>query len=375
MKVLYLITSCSLADGIARHVVSLCHYFCNIEGVNVAVCITHEYGDLSEKLESMGVKVYNLNCRHGHELSLLRRFHRVIREYRPSVVHSHIMAFNIRVYLSLFARNLPVVSTLHMFPPVNQGYCQRFKKVMASVFNLNLQRVLTVSPDVREACRGLSFYEKTDVVYNPVVLNNQPDCVDGWLKMDLCLPKNAKVIGFIGRLAAVKDLQSFLQMAGILVSESEQYHFVVVGNGPDESLKNSEVAKQYDSNIHWLGYRTDAINIMKELDLFVLTSVKEAMPTVLLEAFMLRTPVVAFVSPGGVSEIVKLERDYEGGVGGFIAERDVNCLADAARDVLSNNRASKIRVENAYQLVRDKFDVSVVGRKILDVYNSVVANH
>ncbi len=376
MKVLYLIAGASLSDGIARHILTLCEFLSTREDVEVAVCVTHEEGDLTVALREVGVQVYALNCRNGHDVQIFGRFRKVLQEYQPDLIHSHVMSLYIRIYLSLRARALPVISTIHGVADPAKDLSQRLRahsgRWLDYFFQVNEKAVLMISTAVQQTLEGNSPKFKSRVLYNPVSLEAVPDRESIWLKTEIGVPATTPLVGFIGRLAGVKDLPAFLQATRLVLEKCPGYHFVIVGDGPDECYKNSDLMRGLESNVHWLGYRTDAKRIMAALDLFVLTSFREGMPSVLLEAFSVRTPVVGFVSPGGVQEVSDLSKQYTNGVADFVEGRDVQKLAHSIQSILEDHSNPSPTVCNAYHLVEKLFDVRVVGAQLVDMYQEAL---
>ena len=81
-RVLFLTSNSSLADGISRHILNICSYLATQkEKVEVAVCITHFRGDLSDALEKNGIKVYHLEAPNGHSLKIISHFNQVIDDF------------------------------------------------------------------------------------------------------------------------------------------------------------------------------------------------------------------------------------------------------------------------------------------------------
>lgn len=375
MRVLFLISGATLSDGIARHILTLCEYFSALDEVEVAVCVSQGEGDLTTSLRAVGTKVYVLNGQNGHDWRIFRRFHNVIREFKPDLIHSHVMSLNIRIYLSLFARSLPIATTVHGMTDPAKNWSQKrkafFELLLNRFFSVNEQTVLMISNEIQRMIEAGKAKFSSRVLYNPVSLKNTPLRDATWLKSEINIPLTAPLIGFIGRLAEVKDLPAFLLTARILLTINSDCHFVVVGDGPDEKYKESEWMKGLETKVHWLGYRKDAKKIMAALDVFVLTSFREGMPTVLLEAFSVRTPVVAFVSPGGVREVYELSRKYDGGVGLFVESRDSEELAKTIQMILCNQELRSVVVENGFRLVQDEFDVEVIGSRLNRIYCEV----
>ena len=102
MRILFTITNNSLADGIARHILNITSYFAQHPELKIepAVCIVMPEGDLSRALRSAGVKVYLLNLPNGHSWKVIPKFHQVICDFKPDMIHAHVLALLERIYLA-----------------------------------------------------------------------------------------------------------------------------------------------------------------------------------------------------------------------------------------------------------------------------------
>jgi glycosyltransferase involved in cell wall biosynthesis len=99
---------------------------------------------------------------------------------------------------------------------------------------------------------------------------------------------------------------------------------VIVGGGPerDRLLSLSRELRVQDF-VHFLGERDDVLSWMSRFDVFVLPSLQEALPYVILEAGALAKPVIAS-EVGGIRELVK-----NGETGLLVPPGDIDALADA----------------------------------------------
>jgi len=98
----------------------------------------------------------------------------------------------------------------------------------------------------------------------------------------------------MGRLHPVKGLEVFLRAARVITDSGRSARFVIAGDGPlREPLQT--LARQYGlaHEAVFLGHRSDSNNILGLMDLFVMPSLSEGIPLVLLEALALARPVVA----------------------------------------------------------------------------------
>jgi glycosyltransferase involved in cell wall biosynthesis len=112
------------------------------------------------------------------------------------------------------------------------------------------------------------------------------------------------VIGGIGELTWNKGWHYLLRAVGILKRKALLCRVVIIGGG-EERVFLETVAKEEDiaEQVTFLGFIPDAAQYMKLFDIFVLPSVKEGLPYVLLEAGQAGLPVVAS-NVGGIPDII-----------------------------------------------------------------------
>ena len=142
---------------------------------------------------------------------------------------------------------------------------------------------------------------------------------------------NELVVGTVGRFSKQKDPETFLRMASIVAGRMPDVKFVMVGDGEKKSTVQKMINNlKLDERVLLLGVRKNVNKILPIFDLFVLTSLWEGLPRVVIEAMSVGKPVVATAVDGTV-EVV---RD---GITGFltppgdpsrIAERVITALKD-----------------------------------------------
>jgi glycosyltransferase involved in cell wall biosynthesis len=183
------------------------------------------------------------------------------------------------------------------------------------------------------------------------------------LRRELGLPPGAPIVGIVGRLFPEKDHATFLRAARLVADARPDARFLIVGDGVLRDWVETEIKRLgLDGRVQVLGSRADALALIRLMDVYVLTSVSEGFPNVLLEAAVAGTPVVT-TAAGGAAEVV-----VDGvtgfvvpcGNGGAVARRVLDLLddqalrrrlADAARDrVMSRFSANRIAaaIEESY---------------------------
>ncbi len=126
----------------------------------------------------------------------------------------------------------------------------------------------------------------------------------GWLRRELTLPPETRLVGTVGRLAPEKDQAMFIRAVALARAAGADLHAVVVGDGVlRQTLERQARADGVADRVHFLGERSDSRRVIAGLDVFVLTSHIEGFPNVLLEAAFLGVPA-ASTSVGGASDVL-----------------------------------------------------------------------
>jgi glycosyltransferase involved in cell wall biosynthesis len=172
------------------------------------------------------------------------------------------------------------------------------------------ERVLCVSQDLVEDCRRAGV--KAD---RCVLLENGIDTEDfrrsrgiAEAKRLLGVPTDRVLIGAAGRLSREKGFETLILAADALIRAGQNVELRIAGEG-DQAAKLDRVIRSLgrSSRIRLLGYQADLRTFYEALDLFALSSVREGLPNVLLEALAYEIPVVA-TAVNGIPSLVDRHR-------------------------------------------------------------------
>ncbi len=150
------------------------------------------------------------------------------------------------------------------------------------------------------------------------------------LRLELGLNKGNVHVVYVGQISPAKGLVHLVEALSDIGHEKPEITLYLVGDEgiPEYSsfaatLRDLIRVRGLEGRVVFLGYRWDAIQIVSQMDILVLPSLSEGVPSSILEAMALGKPVVA-TGVGGVREIVDHERT------GFVVEpRDPKGLAAA----------------------------------------------
>jgi len=195
------------------------------------------------------------------------------------------------------------------------------------------ERVICVSDDLLEACLACGVPAR-----NCVLLENAIDAEEytrrqptAEAKARLGLPETGFVIGAVGRLAAEKAFDLLIRSVHSLVGRGLDARLVILGEGGERAeLELLATELGIADRVTLPGWQADVRGYFEAMDVFALSSRREGLPNVLLEAMALEVPVVA-TRVNGVPRLVQDGRN------GFLVEPgDVDGLATALRGLLTN---------------------------------------
>ncbi|HKJ93485.1 MAG TPA: glycosyltransferase, partial [Longimicrobiales bacterium] len=210
---------------------------------------------------------------------------------------------------------------------MSDGLPDRWKYRYA--FRRYIDALIVNSADIRRRWLASAPWFPTDEVH--VVLNGvrPPAARRGVLRAELGLEADTPMVAGAGRLERRKGFD-VLVTAFARVSLADA-HLVVAGDGPEEAaLRRQAAALGVGERVHWLGFREDLGAVLVDCDVFALSSRKEGMANVMLEAMAADRLVVA-ADISGVGEALG-RRDGRPAAGWIVPREDAEAMG-AALDV------------------------------------------
>ena len=321
-------------------------------------------GDLGPVFERCGVPVRTF----GIDTSMMRprtfsAVHRVARDLRlrrVQIVHGYLFEGNFLAALVGRLARLPV--TLVSKRSLDR-YDRVDRRVAAWLSNVLANRVLVNAAAVRDLVAEHEWCapERITLIPNGVALPTAGDTAADAESPD---PRGSgPLVGMVGRLNWKKGYEYALEAAAHLHRRIPDLRFDIVGDGSlRPALEDAARAAGLGDTVRFLGQRRDVPALMRRFDCFVLSSVIEGMPNVLLEAMALRRPVVT-TSAGGSAEIVA---DGESGL--VVPPRDGVALADAVERVLTDPGLAQRLATAGERRVREHFSLEAMLTALDSMY-------
>jgi glycosyltransferase involved in cell wall biosynthesis len=150
-------------------------------------------------------------------------------------------------------------------------------------------------------------------------------------KAYLGIPAGRLVVGAVGRLSAEKGFDLLVHATDRVLKAGVDMELWIVGEGVERTaLHNLVESLGIGSRVHLLGYRSDTIPLYQAMDVFALSSLREGLPNVLLEAMALETPVIGTRIAG----IPRLIDDKKNGI--LVEAGSVEALREALSTMLAS---------------------------------------
>lgn len=282
------------------------------------------------------------------------RLRRILNEFQPDVVHSHLY-FGILFKVLSFVRT-PLVYTHHNHRLGKGGF-------FYPVFNIIVNRYIGISVDCAEAIASAGA-KNVAVIYNGV--NPQRLCI----KENYPLNDEKVKVMSVGSLCEQKNfgllLQSFSKMFDRCPDLRRRVSLRIAGEGPlMNDLRESIINLNLSDCINLLGNRRDIPQLLADSDLFVMSSKWEGLPIALLEAMMTGLPVVV-TDVGGCRDVVDAC-----GAGLVVPPNDATRLSEALETLICD-AAKRSSISITAKRAAKTYSISTACEKHLIVYNSIV---
>jgi glycosyltransferase involved in cell wall biosynthesis len=264
---------------------------------------------------------------------LLRRF---FRNHRESLLHAHLP--RAELFSALAPSGVRILLSRHNAEPFYPGAPKIISRQLSRFVSKRATHVVAISEAVKKYlidCKEVSNPNKIKVVYYGFSRNQNYENVND---PKLHTIRNKRVlIGTISRLVPQKDLGTLIRAFEIFKRKNPDAFLVIVGEG---ILKDelSTLVKELgiESNVIWYG-RTANVNLMlREFDLFALTSLYEGFGLVLLEAMANGVPIAA-ARNSAIPEVLGM--DYEG----LFQTGDHKQLADLFQSTLEPSQSLRMK--------------------------------
>jgi glycosyltransferase involved in cell wall biosynthesis len=368
-KILYVITGTG-RGGAETQVVSLASAFAK-RGYGVGIVSLLPPGDFSDELRERGIPLYSLRMKRGWpSLLALFRFTRIVRRFRPDIIHSHMVHANLLTRIARrFGRGIPLINTEHS---INIGgqireIAYRLTDSLCDYFT-----IISKAARARLVVAGVAPPNRITTVPNGIdtvrFQRNGDDrlCTRKELGVD-----NEFVWLAVGRFEAVKGYEIMLNAFRSVLDKSRESVLLIAGIGPlfEQSVALANELR-LGGHVRFLGLRKDVSCLMSAADGYVMSSLYEGMPMVLLEAASSELPAVA-TAVGGNPEVI-----LEGETGFLVMPGSAEKLQAGMMRMMELPQESRLAMGAAARKhILDNFSLRAIVNEWESLYSQILAKY
>ncbi len=357
--------------GAEVQLLSLIKYLARLPGFEWSVILFNE-GRLADELRKLPVSLTIISEQTFSPIGIAYRLAKALRKIRPDVVHTH--KYKDSFIGTLVAKSLGVrhvVRVVHGLPEPFNGLGNAKMLAYTAVDRLItdwfVDRVLAVSLDIEKVLIRMYGSNRVSCIHNGIDLSAvQVTTPKEALRRKWQIAEDAVVIGTVGRLVPVKGHFILMEATRILQASIKNMTLVLVGDGPlRKDLEANAKRLSLEKFVIFAGQQDQSYDFMNMMDVFVLPSLHEGIPMVLLEALALQRPVVA-TRVGGIPEVISHDS-----CGKLVEVGDAADLAKNLKELIEMpDKARAFALEGRRQ-VEQEYSANTMANRTAEMYRSL----
>ena len=340
---------------------------------HMIICLSG-YTEFRDRL-NQPVEFISLNKKEGKDFGVYLRLWKVLRRYKPDIVHTRnlaALAGQIPAFLAGIKKRIHGEHGRDVFDLHGK---HRKYNLYRKIFSLFVQRYITVSMDLENWLKDeLSISaDRITHIYNGVDTERFAPVDEKNSNHALPFEPGKIVMGTVGRLVAVKDQMTLLDSFTHLIRQepelAEVLRLVIVGEGDLRAMLEARIEQNNLQDLVWMaGDRRDIPELLPQLDIFVLPSLGEGISNTLLEAMSCGLPVIA-TAVGGNVELVD-----EGQTGFLVPAGQAETMASAISILIRNTSLRRLMGQAGRFRVEQEFSLGKMVEGYKAVYDALVTS-
>lgn len=298
-------------------------------------------------------------------------FSEALGDFKPDIVHTHHPFLMGDTALRLaYKLKVPLVFTHHSLYEENVGGSEAVQNLvteLATEYANACDFVIAPSESVAEMIKARGV--KTQIAVISTGLNlSQYKGTGGAFREELHIPKEAFVVGYVGRLSPEKNLPFLIRAVASFLKKEKEAVFLVVGAGPSEAeLLDYFKKEKLEDRLRHAGELKSKklIEAFHSIDVFVFSSQSETQGMVLSEAMAAGTPVVGVDAPG-VRDIVRDKIN-----GRLLPEESEEEFSEALSWIFKRSPAERRKLIAEAKKTAKRFSMQLCADKALVLYESL----
>ena len=361
MKVIHYIGSLGFG-GIERLVYDLVNQQNQCKLIETAIGVGNLRGEFKDQFEKLNTQLINFSLKSGFDLNPIKilKISRCFKAF--DVLHLH--GFHLSIALAAILSRKKIIYTEHG----NFGFGRQNKT--SDKLSFFLRKLFFKYKSVHICCNSnftknlveKRFYKgkRLQVIYNGSSLDK---VINFQLLEQLQVKYSSNfIVGVVGRLAGVKRINKVIEVFNAFLKVNTSAKLLILGEGIEKENLIKKVNKlNIMDSVDFLGYQDEIMTYQSLFNVGIIGSKNEAFGLVIIEAYSVDTPILAFNDGGGVVEIINR----------FVPE-DV-CLDEKSMiDRLKHYQINEFMTRNDFKKQLEFFNLERMEQDYFNQYKAVV---
>ncbi|WP_144058897.1 glycosyltransferase [Rhodopirellula sp. SWK7] len=300
------------------------------------------------------------------DVGIVSRLRELVDCYQPTIWHGHDYKSNLLGLMLRRRHPMQLVTTVH-------GWVQKTWKTPLYYFVdrqclPRYDRVICVSQDLYDDClRSGVAATNLSLIDNAIALDDYAASNDpAEAKQRLSFSTNTTLVVGVGRLSNEKGFDLLIRSIANLIDSGADVSLAIAGDGAEhDSLQQLIRSTGHQDRIRLLGFVADPRTVYRAADLYALSSRREGLPNVVLEAMAMGVPVLA-TRVAGMPTLISDDVN-----GRLVEPDDMDELQQALAALIADPSARQRYGEAGRQTVEERFSFEGRMKKMVDVYRSL----
>lgn len=321
--------------------------------------------ELVSRFKTLGLETHQIPMCSRFDLSVVPKLTRLVKRHRIHILHTHGYKSDILGLVVAKMAGIRTIATPHGFENARDPKLQAYISLGCRALK-HFDRVAPLSKELRDDMFRLGIgTEKVRLIRNGVDLAEVE--TERRSSKEPLFPLGEQKIVYVGQMAQRKNVGDLLKAFDLLYREHKSCRLVLIGEGPlRASLESQASAMECAPGVTFLGYRRDRLQLLKEMDVFTMSSSLEGIPRCMMEAMAMEIPVAAYNIPG-VDQLVFHEKT------GLLAEfGQVGALKNCWERLLCDKNLAVDLARNAREHIHTHFSASRMADEYTRLYDELI---
>ena len=321
--------------------------------------------EFREKFESVGCEVFEVGyLKHPLDLKVHRKVLKIVKSFRPDIIHGSIFEGNILAAVNGFIGRVPLRIIEETSCPTNRK--RRANALLKFLSSLS-HHIIAISPEVGR-------YLKDQTKINPSKIN----IINNGVRTTISLSEEQKlsflkalgfepndiIIGSIGRMMNnIKGFDKLIVLFSELHQHNPSYKLLIIGDGPMLATYQKQVDElKLSKSVYFAGYQSEVNDYYEIMDFYITLPRSEGFGLSVVEAMSHQVPVLAS-NIGGIRNILASEKN------GFLLENENSdeIIPILSQLTMDTDFRKKI-MDQAYKTYLKNYSQSIYTKNVREFY-------